>query len=470
MNSLALSSNQAIASFNYSFLNNLIKQVSHSDPEIRDCLIMNQHGIAVAHSNQAQVGEKMDGEFFQQVQNLLKQHYPVTINSNNVTPVTFLTQPDIQIMEVVTPVYNGSSLWGALRCAYSLQSLNEQIAATEDKWQQGKNQFTLIFQLVVAAFLVLGITASLFFTKRFERAVGKIIYGVGAVAEGDLEYQIPGKGLLCSEFHTLSASINQMTNKLYDSRIELDKYSNSLETLVAERTQELEDANRELESFSHSVSHDLRAPIRRIDGFSRILLDDYREQLDGSAVDYLHRVRNATLHMSELIESMLTLSRVTRSPMQYTHVCLSDIANEIIQQLRENEPQRSVDFKVEDNLMVYGDPILLMAFMENLIGNAWKYTSKKAHALIEIGVTHEEKPAFFIKDNGAGFNMEYIDNLFGTFQRLHKESDFSGTGVGLATVQRIINRHGGKIWAEAEVNAGATFYFTFPEQGITDKV
>jgi len=458
--SLSLSANQSIASYDYSFLNDLIRQVTANDKEIRYCLMMNKQGIAVAHSNQSLVGDKLTGSFFAYTQILLSKQFPATSHPASITPVEFISQPEKNTMEVVAPVYNGSYLWGALRCAFSLRSLNKQITETENKWQKSKDQFSILFLIIVACFLVLGTTISLFFTNRFERAVAKINHGVGAVANGDLEYQIQTNGLLCSEFHTLSASINQMTNKLHDSRQELDKYNTSLEVLVTERTQELENTNKELEAFSYSVSHDLRAPLRRIDGFSKILITDYEDKLDSDAVDCLQRVRNATLRMNELIDSMLMLSRVSRSPLNYSRINITDVANEIILQLRENEPLRIVETKVASNILANGDPILIMSVLENLIGNAWKYTSKKQLAIIEIGVLQNDGPVYYIKDNGAGFNMEYSDKLFGTFQRLHKDTDFSGTGVGLATVQRIIHRHGGHIWAEAELDSGATFYFT----------
>jgi len=223
----------------------------------------------------------------------------------------------------------------------------------------------------------------------------------------------------------------------------------------------LEAANKELEAFSYSVSHDLRSPLRSIDGFSQALLEDYTEKLDETAQDYLKRLRNASQKMGELIDGILKLSRLTRGEMQYEKVNLSELAQEITTRLQEGQPERKVKFVITKDLTARGDVQLLRALMENLLGNAWKFTGKSPRAHIEFGLSQNgDKPAFFIKDNGAGFDMNYADKLFNVFQRLHSEAEFPGTGIGLATVQRIINRHGGTIRAEGEAGKGATFYFT----------
>ena len=236
--------------------------------------------------------------------------------------------------------------------------------------------------------------------------------------------------------------------------------------LRAERTsQDLEDANRELEAFSYSVSHDLRAPLRSIDGFSQILLEDYAEELDEEGKHYLDRVRSASQRMGRLIDDLLGLSRVTRSALNRRRVDLSALAEEVAGEFREANPERSVGFSAQKGLEVWGDIRLLRVALENLIGNAWKFTSKEPEAKIEFGLDEElsrrgRAPVYYVKDNGAGFEMSYADKLFGAFQRLHGASEFEGTGIGLATVQRIVRRHGGSIWAEGEVGRGATFYFT----------
>ncbi|HEX3757378.1 MAG TPA: PAS domain-containing protein [Kofleriaceae bacterium] len=225
-----------------------------------------------------------------------------------------------------------------------------------------------------------------------------------------------------------------------------------------------EDANRELESFSYSVAHDLRTPLRAIDGFSQALTEDYGEQLDSEGRRYLSRVRQSAQRMAGLIDDLLTLSRVTRSELRRTRVDLSALAHTVIATLQRLEPERRVEIVIAPGLVVDADPQLTTIALDNLLGNAWKFTSKRSNARIELGQAERNGvPAFFVRDNGAGFDMAYRDKLFGVFQRLHPESEFPGTGIGLATVARITQRHRGRIWAEGRPGAGATFYFTLME-------
>ncbi len=234
-----------------------------------------------------------------------------------------------------------------------------------------------------------------------------------------------------------------------------------LEKLVEQRTAELMSTNKELESFAYSVSHDLRAPLRAIDGFSLALFEDYGNSFDAQGLDYLKRVRAATQHMGLLIDDLLALSRVTRLEMNVREVDLSHIAQEIANELQTREPQRQVQFIIAPNISASGDERLLKIVMDNLIGNAWKYTSKHPSAKIEFATTTQnDQIVYFVRDDGAGFDMQYADKLFAAFQRLHKTEEFAGTGVGLTTAARIIHRHGGRIWAKAEVEHGATFFFT----------
>lgn len=235
----------------------------------------------------------------------------------------------------------------------------------------------------------------------------------------------------------------------------------SLEAKVTERTRQLEFANRELASFAYSVSHDLRAPLRSIDGFSQALLEDYESALDAEGQDYLRRVRNASQRMEQLIDHLLKLSRISRQEMQRKIVNLSALAREIAAELAQADPGRDIVFSIAEEITVMGDADLLRVVLNNLMSNAWKFTGKRAQAVIQFYDTiYDNEHVYVIKDNGAGFDMRYANKLFGAFQRLHQQTEFEGTGIGLATVQRIIHRHGGRIWAEAALDEGATFYFT----------
>lgn len=242
---------------------------------------------------------------------------------------------------------------------------------------------------------------------------------------------------------------------------ELTKYHQHLEELVEERTNELTAVNKELEAFSFSVSHDLRAPLRSIDGFSQALLEEYSSKLDDTGHDYLQRIRAGAQKMGQLIDAMLGLSRVTRRELQKQTVDLTALAQDILKELQHSEADREVDCTIQAGVQARGDKQLLRIVMENLLGNAWKYTSKISQAQIEFGCKLDNgETIYFVRDNGAGFNMAFADKLFGAFQRMHRDDEFPGTGVGLATVSRIINKHGGRIWAETAPNKGATFYFT----------
>jgi two-component system, NtrC family, sensor kinase len=229
--------------------------------------------------------------------------------------------------------------------------------------------------------------------------------------------------------------------------------------------EQLERKNRELETFSYSVSHDLRAPLRGIDGFSRILLEDYAGQLDAKGGDYLRRIRAGAQRMAELIDDLLELSRVGRADLSRSGVDLSSIARRVIDDLGRVEPARVVTVDIAPSLMVHADHRLLRAMLENVLGNAWKFTSKTANARIEVGSRQDgSATVYFVRDNGAGFEPAQIKRLFAPFQRLHSQTDFAGTGIGLATAYRIVDRHGGRIWAEGAVGQGATFFFTIPPE------
>jgi PAS domain S-box-containing protein len=263
---------------------------------------------------------------------------------------------------------------------------------------------------------------------------------------------------------TRTADVQRTSDELKNSQralMNIVEDLNEKTAALANTNNELEAVNKELEAFSYSVSHDLRAPLRGIDGFSQALLEDYRGKLDDEGQHYLRRIRSGAQRMAQLIDDMLNLSRVSRGEMRMEKISLSNLAQEIANDLTRRDPQRKVSFTLAPDMTATGDTRLLRIAMENLLGNAWKFTSKTPEAKIEFGLTlQEERPVHFVRDNGAGFDMTYANRLFGAFQRLHTTEEFPGTGVGLATVQRIIHRHGGRIWAESKVGGGATFFFT----------
>lgn len=242
---------------------------------------------------------------------------------------------------------------------------------------------------------------------------------------------------------------------------EVRQLAAGLEQRVQERTAQLEAANRELNAFAYSVSHDLRAPLRGIDGFSSALLEDSGALLDKTGQEHLQRIKNGCRRMGELIDGILRMSQLTRGEMRLQEVDLSEIADNIIEELRRADPERRTEVNIARDLRANGDPALLRALLANLLGNAWKFTRNTQDPAISFDAARQGKETVFgVRDNGAGFNMEYADNLFRIFHRLHAPGEFEGTGIGLATVQRIVHRHGGRIWANAEEGKGATFFFT----------
>jgi signal transduction histidine kinase len=318
---------------------------------------------------------------------------------------------------------------------------------------------------IAAAVLMTSLLAVLLISPVFRRAIAEPIVhlaGVARIVSRDKDYSVratPTRNR--DELAGLIETFNGMLSQIQERDAELQLAHDQLEERVEERTRELAATNKEPEAFAYSVSHDLRAPLRGIDGFSQALLEDYSDRLDSTGRDYLDRVRRAAQRMSCLIDDMLALSRVTRSQIHRENLDLSAIARSIAEELRRAEPVRIVEFEIEEGLTATGDSQLLRAALENLIRNSWKYTSAHPLARIEFGkVRQNGKSPYFVRDDGAGFDPRYTDRLFGAFQRLHTASEFPGTGVGLATVQRIIHRHGGEIWAEGAVERGATFYFT----------
>lgn len=311
---------------------------------------------------------------------------------------------------------------------------------------------TLMF-LAAAGVLVAIVSA------RITRPLSDLSSAAAAISGGDYSRRVrTERG---DEIGRLGSTFNAMASQVQESH-------ERLETRIAERTARLEAANRELEAFSYSVSHDLRAPLRSIDGFSQALLEDSGEALDAKGKRHLQRVRAAAQRMGELIDDLLELSRVGRAEIRRDTVSLSEMGHTVAAELQKAHPDRQVELDIQEGLVVEADRGLARIVLENLLGNAWKFTAKSAAAKIQLGSdergTDGRGIVYFVRDSGAGFDMTYVDKLFRPFQRLHGHADFAGTGIGLATVHRIIDRHGGRVWAEGAVGAGATVYFTLPKE------
>lgn len=310
--------------------------------------------------------------------------------------------------------------------------------------------FLVTALLIMAAGIILGVAIM----RSIAEPLRCLNEGTKAFARGDFRpIAVSGD----DEFANLSRLFN-------DAVFSVKEAHDNLEQKVHERTWQLEVANKELEAFSYSVSHDLLAPLRSINGFSQVLLEEHSAQLDAQGQDCLKRVRLASQHMEQLINDMLKLSRVTRLDFSLATVDLSVLARTISSELTAKEPQRQVQFIIAEGLRLEADPGLMRIVLENLLGNAWKFTSKHPTAKIEVGTIQQDgQTVYFVRDDGVGFDMAFADKLFGAFQRLHDAVVFEGTGVGLATVQRIIHRHEGRVWAESSIEHGATFYFTIPK-------
>ena len=321
------------------------------------------------------------------------------------------------------------------------------------------------YAAISAILLLLSMIAALLVSSVFQRSVALPIVKLAEVARRvsqDKNYAVRAEPMRENdELALLIAAFNEMLAQIQQRDISLQQAHDELEQRVAERTRDLLSSNRELEAFSYSVSHDLRAPLDTMNGFSYVLQKNYADQLDQNGKEALLSIRAGARRMSELIDALLTLSRVTTGSMHREEVDLSALAQSIVEELRRSAPDRKLEVVAPAKAKAYGDARLLRIVMENLLRNAWKYTSRRDQSRIEFGqMTKDAQTVYFVKDNGTGFDSRSADRLFQPFQRLHPAAEFPGDGVGLATVKRIVQRHGGEVWAEAAVDQGATFYFT----------
>lgn len=344
------------------------------------------------------------------------------------------------------------------------------------------------------ASLVAMLVLSLWLSRSLVRSVAELTAGLGRFGRGQFDHPIPirsrdelgdvseganrmaeslqrAQALLLRARERLESEVEERTLQLTKANAAIQQLNQNLEQIVEARTAQLAVANRELEAFSYSVAHDLRAPLRGVTGFAEILLSDYRDKLDAEGRDCLDEILASAREMAELIDALLSLSRVTRAELRSEPVDLSALVRVVVKDLAAKQPRPCYELVVRDSVRAQMDPNLARAVLENLLGNAWKFTSKRPTPRIEFGLTAVEgDDAFFVRDNGAGFDAAYADKLFAPFQRLHTVAEFPGTGVGLATVQRIVHRHGGRIWAEGRIDEGATFYFTLGDRPTGDTI
>ncbi len=304
-----------------------------------------------------------------------------------------------------------------------------------------------------------GSLAALWYSRQLGSRIDVLIEGLDKAAAGDLRVRLEVNGK--DEVGIAGKAFNRMAAEREKAEETIREFAATLEKRVEQRTLELSSAKNELEAFSYAVSHDLQAPVRHILAFSQIILEEHAEELTGESRDFIRRINRSGLQMKELITHLLNLSRLNQHELDLLTADISSISSSICNDLAEAEPDRKVEVIIARGLKADADPALLTIALQNLIGNAWKYTRGVEQPCIEIGeAVYSDRPCFFIRDNGCGFDMEYADKLFVPFHRLHSPSDFEGSGVGLATVMRIMQRHGGTIWAKSSPGKGATFYFT----------
>lgn len=350
--------------------------------------------------------------------------------------------------------------------------LRADLSIEQERWNR--------YLMILLAMGILALIGSIIIGYKLQNTISRPISMLSEVAtkvtnEKDYSVRVEKQGV--DELRNLIVAFNDMLEKIEERSLERDlaeeklkEHRDHLEELVSARTQALENSNKELEAFSYSVSHDLRAPLRSINGFCQILVEDYSHRLDDTGLDYLKRTQQSTKRMSAIIESLLQMAKISSQTFSPYNHNLSMLVADSVAKIIETDKDRDIEIKITPDLFCECDADILGIALDNLIDNAWKYTAKQKKPKIEFGVTTTDNgiSAYYIKDNGIGFDMKYADTIFRAFKRLHADKDFPGSGIGLATVSRIIERHGGSIWVESEVGVGTTFYFTLnPSTSIT---
>ncbi|HQQ63356.1 MAG TPA: ATP-binding protein [Pseudomonadales bacterium] len=364
----------------------------------------------------------------------------------------FISQFDGEYLDLVQPIFwEETQKIGQLHLRVSMSELDRRFTA-----------FTVVMLLIVLLVSMVAVALS----SKIQAFISAPLLALTQTANTITrfkDYSLRSRSDRQDELGQLVQAFNSMLDTIELQNRALLHANEHLEDEVQARTSELSATNRELEAFTYSVSHDLRSPLRSIDGFSAALLEDCGAHLDAAGRDYISRIRASSQRMGNLIDSLLHLSRVSRQDMQFRTVDLAQLAQEVVDGLRASHRNRAVEFVCPATLTAQGDRELLRIVLENLLNNAWKYTGKTEHARVELSAYDRDgEIVYCVRDNGAGFDMKYVDKLFGPFQRLHRDQEFEGLGIGLATVARIIHRHGGEIWAEGQVDIGAAFYFTLP--------
>jgi signal transduction histidine kinase len=469
--SLLMASSAFVLYDRYSYKEHLVHETT-----ILARIIASRSATAVAYNDVYQARENLDSlgidamlvsaciktESGQLVAMYSREHFQAAENAGKpidgvvcLADQSFISRYDGKYLDLIQPIlWEGTQKIGQLHLRVSLSELDRRFTA-----------FTVVMLLIVllVSMVAIGLSSKI---QAFISAPLLALTQTANTINRFKDYSLRARTDREDELGQLVQAFNSMLDTIELQNRALLHANEHLEDEVHARTSELRVTNRELEAFTYSVSHDLRSPLRSVDGFSAALLEDCGELLDSVGRDYIARIRAASQRMGNLIDSLLHLSRVSRQDMQVSAVDLAQLSQEIVEGLSAAQLNRSVEFVCPDTLMAQGDRDLLRIVLENLLNNAWKYTGKIDSPRVELcAYERDGEQVFCVMDNGAGFDMKYVDKLFGPFQRLHRDQEFEGLGIGLATVARIIHRHGGEIWAEALVDQGAVFYFTLPWSG-----